>query len=237
MTAIATAGTPAPRARTTACSAQKRPRSSSARSVSTPPPKRAAPGFADGPAGTWYQQWVQTAADHCVLQGDAGRNTVRPLDRVTRGELVVMLNRAYDNLSYEDGCRQVGTRDRLTSVSPTSADTLVLQFNTDIDGGSASDEDRFLVTCNGERAIASARATGARTVELTLDNDLPAGRSCRASVMGLEDGDGDTFNDSLLFTSREPVSSSSRSSSRSSSSSSSRISSSASSNSSSSSSL
>ncbi len=180
-----------------------------------------APRFSDVPNGSWYSNWVQAAADHCVLQGDAGRATVRPLERVTRAEIIVMLSRAYDDLSYADGCRQVGTRDRITSVSLTSPDTLEVRFNADIDNSSAMDEDMFVLTCNGQRSIASSRAVGARVVELTLDNALPAGRSCRVSVMGLENGDGMTFNDSLAFVSRAPTSSSSssRSSSRSSSSS------------------
>lgn len=186
-----------------------------------------APRFSDVPNGSWYGPWIQAAADHCVLQGDAGRATVRPNDRVTRAELVVMLNRAYDNLSYDDGCRQVGTRDRITSVSLTSPDTLEVDFSGGIDDSSASDEGAFLLSCeNGRRDIASARRMDSTTVELTLENDLPPGLDCRVSVMGLEDDDGRMFNDTFLFRSRTASStSSSRSSSSSSRSSTSRSSS------------
>lgn len=179
-----------------------------------------APRFSDVELGAWYRPWIQTAADHCVLQGDAGRTTVRPNDRVTRAELVVMLNRAYDNLSYDDGCRQVGTRDRMTSISLTSPDTLEVSFTGGIDSSSASDEDLFLLSCNNlRRDIVSTRRMTSTTVELTLDNDLPSGMDCRISVMNLEDEDGRSFNDTLLFRSRTAsTSSSSRSSSRSSSS-------------------
>jgi hypothetical protein len=176
-----------------------------------------APRFSDVAESAWYRPWIQTAADHCVLQGDAGRNTVRPNDRVTRAELVVMLNRAYDNLSYEDGCRQVGTRDRIESISLTSQDTLEIGFTGDIDASSATDEDMFMLSCeNARRDIVSARRTAVGTVELTLEDDLPSGLDCRVSVTGLENDDGSAFSDTMLFRSRTASSTSSRSSSSSS---------------------
>jgi hypothetical protein len=52
-----------------------------------------APQFVDNPSGQWYTEAIQTAADHCVLQGDDSTQRVRPSDNMNRAEMVVMLHR------------------------------------------------------------------------------------------------------------------------------------------------
>lgn len=52
----------------------------------------------------WYVHDVRTAADHCILQGDAGTNNVRPNNPVSRAELVTMLYRAEQDLHYGVDC-------------------------------------------------------------------------------------------------------------------------------------
>lgn len=64
-----------------------------------------APRFADNPTFAWYARDVQVAADHCILHGDGETGLVRPDDRLTRAEMVVMLQRALAKLSYGEDCR------------------------------------------------------------------------------------------------------------------------------------
>ena len=67
-----------------------------------------APRFADNPNGPWYVRTIQIAADHCVLRGDDVTGMVRPNDRVTRAELLMMIHRALQARTYRDGCAGEG---------------------------------------------------------------------------------------------------------------------------------
>ena len=64
----------------------------------------AASSFVDVPAGQWYTSAVQTAADHCVLQGDDATGRARPSDYMNRAEMVVMLHRVDQNLTFGVDC-------------------------------------------------------------------------------------------------------------------------------------
>lgn len=59
-----------------------------------------APAFADVPAGSWFADAVQAAADHCVIRGDDGTRNARPNDFVNRAEMVAMLNRIDEGGAY-----------------------------------------------------------------------------------------------------------------------------------------
>lgn len=61
-----------------------------------------APAFADNPAGNWFTDAIQAAADHCILRGDEGTRNVRPHDFVNRAEMVVMLYRVDEGGEYPD---------------------------------------------------------------------------------------------------------------------------------------
>ena len=61
-----------------------------------------APAFADNPAGDWFTDAIQAAADHCILRGDDGTRSVRPHDFVNRAEMVVMLYRVDEGGEYPD---------------------------------------------------------------------------------------------------------------------------------------
>lgn len=61
-----------------------------------------APAFSDNPAGSWFTDVVQAAADHCILRGDDGARTVRPHDPLNRAEMVVMLWRVDHGGVYPD---------------------------------------------------------------------------------------------------------------------------------------
>ncbi len=63
-----------------------------------------APRFSDVPVGPWYTRVMQIAADHCVLQGSGERRLGLPERHLSRAELVAMLRRALDDLSYGTDC-------------------------------------------------------------------------------------------------------------------------------------
>jgi len=54
--------------------------------------------FVDNPSGQWYTDVIQTAADHCILQGNGA--SVRPGDFMTRAEMVVIISRVANNETY-----------------------------------------------------------------------------------------------------------------------------------------
>ncbi|MBU2213893.1 S-layer homology domain-containing protein [Patescibacteria group bacterium] len=84
---------------------------------------RAAPRFEDNVAGPWYERTIQIAADHCILQGDAGTNKAFPERLLNRAEMVEMLHRAQQDLSYEDGCPESTTAPHKQSSSNISTQT------------------------------------------------------------------------------------------------------------------
>ncbi|MBT3834832.1 S-layer homology domain-containing protein [Candidatus Peribacteria bacterium] len=61
-----------------------------------------APAFSDNPAGSWFSDAIQAAADHCILKGDDGTRKVRPGDPVNRAEMVTMLYRVDSGGRYPE---------------------------------------------------------------------------------------------------------------------------------------
>ncbi len=61
-----------------------------------------APAFSDNPAGEWFTDAIQGAADHCILRGDEGTRNVRPHDLLNRAEMVAMLYRVDNGGRYPD---------------------------------------------------------------------------------------------------------------------------------------
>jgi len=62
------------------------------------------PEFADVIVGSWYEAPIRLASSRCVLQGDAGKRTVRPGDSMNRAEMIVMIDRAMHMLTYGVDC-------------------------------------------------------------------------------------------------------------------------------------
>ena len=59
-----------------------------------------APTFSDNLRDQWYTDFIATAASRCILQGDSGKNRVRPGDPMNRAEMLAMLKRAMNPLDY-----------------------------------------------------------------------------------------------------------------------------------------
>ena len=69
------------------------------------------PLFEDVEIGAWYEVPILAAASRCILQGDTrndGRKIVRPDAHMNRAEMIVMVDRARQNLLYGVHC---GTED------------------------------------------------------------------------------------------------------------------------------
>lgn len=63
-----------------------------------------APRFADVPANAWYRDVMQTAADRCIMQGDALTGLAAPDRVVNRAEMITLFARAEANLRYGTDC-------------------------------------------------------------------------------------------------------------------------------------
>lgn len=172
-----------------------------------------APSFVDNPKGQWYTDVVQTAADHCVLQGDDKTGRARPGDNMNRAEMVVMLHRVDQGLTYGVDCgveeeEEEGEEVELPAVmgvKATSATMLEVEFNVPLSKGVAEDASHYAVGGAGDIAVSAAKLTNDTTVELTLAAAMGAGVSYTLAVTDMEAVGGDTFSDSGAFTGYSPV--------------------------------
>ena len=163
-----------------------------------------APQFVDNPSGQWYTDVIQTAADSCVLQGDDATGRVRPADNMNRAEMVVMLHRVDQGLTYGVDCGGDDTTSAaISNVVATSSTTVEVEFSTPLDVEAAEDVDHYSITNGSDVEIASAVVSNAGdgddTVELTLVQAMEASHEYTLSVSDMMTAGGDTFSDSDTF--------------------------------------
>ncbi len=160
--------------------------------------------FVDNPSGQWYTDVIQTAADHCVLQGDDSTGAVRPGDNMNRAEMVVMLNRVDQGLTYGKDCGTATTPSgpAITSATAVTASKVDVEFNTDVDATAAATASDYAVTQTGAPALAitSVVAVNSKTVEITMTNALTSGANYTVTVSNMKTAAGDVFSDSAAFT-------------------------------------
>lgn len=163
-----------------------------------------APQFVDNPSGQWYSDVIQTAADHCVLQGDTGSSRVRPGDFMNRAEMVTMLYRVDQGLMYGVDCGTDMPMEDLaiSDVMADSSTMLSVWFTDSVDWDDAGMASRYSVMCGGSTpvTVTNAEVVSDDMVELTLGSGLEAGWDCDLMVMDLMGMDGMTFSDSASFT-------------------------------------
>ncbi|MDD5623485.1 MAG: S-layer homology domain-containing protein [Candidatus Peribacteraceae bacterium] len=130
----------------------------------------AAAQFVDNPSGQWYTDAIQTAADHCVLQGDDSTGRVRPGDNMNRAEMVVMLHRVDQGLTYGVDCGvEEAAKPTVKSVVATSATTAEVEFTTAMDKTSAETVANYKVVLGSKTLVVSAaKLITSDTVELTF---------------------------------------------------------------------
>ncbi|PJA67048.1 hypothetical protein CO157_06335 [Candidatus Peregrinibacteria bacterium CG_4_9_14_3_um_filter_49_12] len=157
--------------------------------------------FVDNPAGQWYTDVIQTAADHCVLQGDDRSGRVRPSDNMNRAEMVVMLYRVDQGLQYGVDCGEedMTGEPMLTDAVATSATTVEVEFNLPLDAESAEDASNYTVTGSPELPVSSAELLGSSVVELTLGEAMDPGHEYTVAVSDLMTEEGVTFDDAMTF--------------------------------------
>ncbi len=159
-----------------------------------------APQFVDNPSGQWYTSDIQTAADHCVLQGDDSTGRVRPSDNMNRAEMVVMLHRVDQGLTYGSDCgTTVVSTPKVKNAVATSAMVVEVQFNVSVDETAAKDKSHYTVTGSPELPIDSVVMTSKDTVELTLSTAMDAGKTYTLTVVDMMTTDGKKFSDSTTF--------------------------------------
>jgi len=135
----------------------------------------AAAQFVDNPSGQWYTEAIQTAADHCVLQGDDSTGRVRPSDNMNRAEMVVMLHRVDQGLTFGVDCgKGQVTEAAIKSAMATSTTTVEVEFTVAMDKTSAEDKANYTVTGSPAVPINAAKLIAKDTVELTLGEDMVA---------------------------------------------------------------
>lgn len=159
-----------------------------------------APEFVDVPNGQWYTDAVQTAADHCVIQGDSGTGRARPGDFMNRAEMVVMLHRVDQGLVYGEDCTMDGeepSEPMITDVMATDASTVEVEFNVDISEDTMADQ--FMVSGASDIDVESIDWINESTVELSLAESMDAGEDYTLTAEDIETADGETFSDSMDF--------------------------------------
>lgn len=172
-----------------------------------------APSFVDNPSGQWYTDVVQTAADHCVLQGDDKTGRARPGDNMNRAEMVVMLHRVDQGLAYGVDCGVEGGEEEeeegggeagasISDVRAVAASKVEVEFAVGVDPTGAEDVSHYTVAAEGgeEMVVESATAKSADVVELTMAQSLTAGTEYTLTVTDLATEGGDLFSDASSFT-------------------------------------
>ena len=162
----------------------------------------AAPQFVDNPSGQWYTDAIQMAADACVLQGDDSTGRVRPSDNMNRAEMVTMLHRVDQGLTFGVDCGddEMGSEPMVKKARATGSKTIEIEFTSAVDAESAEDTDNYTVTGSPELPVASASVTDDSVVELTLGENMDAGHEYTLAVDGVMTADGDEISDSTTFT-------------------------------------
>lgn len=160
-----------------------------------------APRFPDNVAGQWYNEAIQTAADHCVLQGDTSTRRVRPADNMNRAEMVVMLERATRNMQYGVDCHAenpiTAGIDEARAVSERSIE---VDFTVDIDASFSERTSIYSIRAGSTVIpIDSVTLISDRAVRIDVDSDLERNTRYSLSVQNLRTFDGRVFSAGTSF--------------------------------------
>lgn len=158
--------------------------------------------FVDNPSGQWFTSVVQTAADHCVLQGDDATGRARPSDNMNRAEMTTMLYRVDQNLTYGVDCGKgdVSAAPMITKIVATSATTLEVDFNRTLDKAAAELASHYMVADAASLTVSSVKLLGTSTVEITLGANMEASKAYTLQVKGMKTSDNVSFDDTGDFT-------------------------------------
>lgn len=168
-----------------------------------------APVFADnGDENAWYYGTIQTAADHCVLQGDDRTHLVRPAYGMNRAEMIVMFDRASLGLKYGTNCGTLTQPQAdISSAVAISSTRVRLTFTIDLNSSRAVEEFRYAVSAigGGSLSISDVTMVNSRTVDLTLGASLQNQQTYRVNVLNAQTDAGTSFSVSDTFTFSEAL--------------------------------
>jgi CHRD domain/S-layer homology domain len=167
------------------------------------PSTGAAPVFMDNRnSGQWYYQLIQTAADHCILQGDDTTNLVRPASNMNRAEMIVMFDRAYQHMEYGTDCGTMTSNASITSASAVGDRVIRLGFSENINSSVANELARYGVRIVGGAtlSVTDVDVTGPRTVDLTVGTDLNSANTYIVSATNMKTSANAVFSSSRPFT-------------------------------------
>ncbi|MDD4319202.1 MAG: S-layer homology domain-containing protein [Candidatus Peribacteraceae bacterium] len=155
--------------------------------------------FVDNPAGQWYTQAIQIAADHCVLQGDSTTGRVRPADNMNRAEMVVMLNRVDQGLVFGEDCGTGGpvSTPSISGAVATAASKVEVDFSVNLDQTAAETVANYAMS--PAVTISSATLISEQTVELTFAEALSSSITYTVTASNMKTAAGAVFSDSASF--------------------------------------
>lgn len=162
----------------------------------------AAPLFVDNPPNQWYTAVIQTAADNCVLQGDDYTGRVRPGDNMNRAEMVVMLNRADQELEFGVDCGldvlpPPPAEPEIGEAEAANSTTVAVDFNVEMDV--SVDETYFSVANGRVISVIDADWINDHVVELTLADPMVPNEIYTVSATDVRTVDGVEFSDTASF--------------------------------------
>jgi S-layer homology domain len=114
--------------------------------------KDKAPTFQDNSPGQWFANDIRTAASLCILKGDAGGKKVRPSDSMNRAEMVVMLERLKEDMSYPSCTSDKGLSLPKAPVNQPA----ILQQSNDRPSPVSSSAGGILITPDGASASSAS---------------------------------------------------------------------------------
>jgi hypothetical protein len=150
----------------------------------------------------WYHDTIQTAADHCVLQGDDLTKLVRPGSGMNRAEMIVMFERASSDMTYGIDCgTPTPVQGEISNVVAVSSTRIRLTFTTDLNTTRATDDFRYTVNAvgGGSISVTSAALIDGNTVDLTLASGLSNQTSYRVNAVDLTTAAGVRFSSNRTF--------------------------------------
>ncbi|MDD5623806.1 MAG: S-layer homology domain-containing protein, partial [Candidatus Peribacteraceae bacterium] len=159
----------------------------------------AAPQFVDNPSGQWYTADIQAAADACVLQGDDSTGRVRPSDTMNRAEMVVMLHRVDQGLSYGVDCGAEEAMAAIKSVTAVDEVTIEVEFTAEVTKASAETKANYTVSGSPALPINAASLIAKDTVELTLGEEMVPAHTYTVAVENVMTADGREITDTDTF--------------------------------------
>jgi len=165
-----------------------------------------APYFPDNTVGAWYMDVIQTAADHCILKGDDRTKYVRPSDTMNRAEMAAIVDRARQHLTYGVDCGEIAhATPHIQSITPLDKHIVVIDFNADLNPGSAGDTLRYALKNTTAVQVIAATLVRDNGVELRFNKDLEPGKRYTLSVSNMLTKDGKPFLDTGTFTGFVPL--------------------------------